>query len=64
MTNRRKAHYVDRFRIMGPREQSNLTNTRMDQLDCCANDEARRLLLGKSEQFAPGEYVESPEVQA
>ena len=63
MTNIRRALLLGRLGITYSRPSREMPTSKMDQLQMCKDEAARRLLLGKSEQFAPGEYVESHEEQ-
>ena len=54
----RKAAYLARYPSTRSHAARWLTPAGMDILDACADEEARRLLLGCSEQFAAGEQPE------
>ena len=54
--NERKQFYAKKFKLKG-KQARNLQNSRMDELDKCPDDMARRLMLGVSEQFTPEEQA-------
>lgn len=53
----RRCEYARKFRFNG-KQTRNLSDSAMDQLDHCADDEARRIMLGISEQFTSEELAE------
>ena len=54
----RKAAFLVRYPLTKRKVWRWLDEAGMDILDACADEAARRLLLGCSEQFAPGEQPE------
>lgn len=44
----RRGVYIAKFKITSVKITRKLTRSFMDQLDACKDDEARRLLLGRS----------------
>ena len=46
--NERRLAYIERFDVWPTKPYRELPKSLLDQLDACKDDEARRLILGKS----------------
>lgn len=51
----RRQLYLERFALGYYNPTRELTQTELDQLDRCKDDESRRILLGIGERFEEGE---------
>lgn len=61
--NQKRDGYVQAYSLTRRQSDNRLTPESMAQLDACKDDMARRLLLGCTEQFAPGEAPELPRLR-